>query len=427
VKFEPKPSNTFNAFIDAYFSRCAARFPKLRGLAGKWTFDDLIPGLSDFDTRLIFSDDVTPCEWAQMSIAVGEIHTQLAGERREWARILEHLPGLNLKTAEMLDPVFYYPEFRQWTYYRGDASVLNRIRGYLEEKPWEVRDELFHLKKFATYYGPYCRGIDPPVNMGPWESKYPLHSRYMHYFTPPVQAAMSIVRRQGVCGKMEALQGARETFPNPDVIDRVLDAVEQHYELEVDYEEPRLTGIERQLDDYLRGVYAFLADYVTLIEVDPSDSPAQLKARVAAIPVDPVERFYEGAKFSRFMKGRLLFYATDIPWFDTTWIIRNEIVRMKKNFYETPLTTYGQVFYADAPPSATVLDRLARKGTLSSETCSAVRQLAVLLDTSYADEDRRERARQIAELFEPAQLMLEILGAELVAHFKADGFDAGPV
>ena len=128
MKFEAEPENDFELFIDTYFQRCKQVAAKLRAIAGKWTFEDLLPGLSDFDTRLIFTNDVSIAEWARMSIEVGKVHTQLAKEFPRWARKLEHLPGLNLTGAEMTDPAFYYPEFQQWTYYRGDERILDSIK-----------------------------------------------------------------------------------------------------------------------------------------------------------------------------------------------------------------------------------------------------------------------------------------------------------
>jgi len=414
VKFEPRPANDFEHFIDTYFARCSAVCPKLRGIAGKWTFEDLLPGLSDFDTRLIFADDVTVPEWAEMSIAVGQVHADLAVECPQWARILEHLPGLNLTHAEMIDPVTYYPEFQQWTFYRGDDGVLNSIRKFLAGKTWGARDELFFLKKLAVYYGPYLRGIDPAVNLGKWESKYPLHSRFMHYFTPPVQSAVSIVKRQGVAGKFAALRAARELFPRPEVIDMILDAVDRHYETPEYYREPKLTEIERELEDYLRDVYATLANHVTLIEVTPPDTPARLRTRVGAVPVDPAEQFFEGAKFSRFMKGRLLFYSTDIAWFETTWLIRNELGRIVANFYEKPLKTFGLVRLGQEMSPEAVLDRV-RGDLLPADVCDTAKQFASLAGAPIPDGAEKQRAREVADVFEPVQMMVEVLGTELKA------------
>jgi len=136
MNFEPKPENSFQEFINAYFERCRAVCPKMRGIAGKWIFEDLIPGMSDFDTRFIFADDCTVEDWMDMSLAVGKVHTQLAKEQPRWARILEHLPGLNLTHAEISNPLFYYPEFQQWTFYKGNRDILDNIETYLIKKPW---------------------------------------------------------------------------------------------------------------------------------------------------------------------------------------------------------------------------------------------------------------------------------------------------
>ena len=126
MRFTPKPENSFREFIDTYFSRCRAACPELRAVAGKWIFEDLIPGLSDFDTRFIVADGMKAVDWAMMSARVGEIHTELARSEPRWARILEHLPGVNLTASEVADPVFYYPESQLWTFYDGDPG------GYLD-------------------------------------------------------------------------------------------------------------------------------------------------------------------------------------------------------------------------------------------------------------------------------------------------------
>ena len=51
------------------------------------------------------------------------------------------------------------------------------------------------------------------MNIGRFENKYPLHSRFMHYFTPAVQSALSLVERRGVRGKLDALRAAKNVFP----------------------------------------------------------------------------------------------------------------------------------------------------------------------------------------------------------------------
>lgn len=412
MKFQPKPANDFPEFIETYFKRCQTVCPKIVACAGKWQFEDLIPGLSDFDTRLIASDDTTTVDWMRMSLAVGRVHTELAEERPGWARILEHLPGVNLTLSELCDPVFYYPEFRQWSFYHGDRQGIERVRVALEEAPWSLREELFHLKKFVTYFGPYQRGIDPAINLGAYENKYPLHSRLMHYFAPPVQAAVSLAQRQTRCGKLEALRIAQEIFPHPEVIDQVFDAVERHYELLDRYREPGLSELETVLERYLRDTYATLQEAVTLISVDPSDSREQLRAKVAAVTAEPTDSFFEGIRYCRFLKGRLLFYAKPIPWFETAWLIRNELGRIVNHFYLQPLASYGKARYGKTLKPDEVLDNLCGE-LLSPQECSGMKEFSEVAALPVPDGQEKSRAEQVALYLDNLLVCLEKLKADL--------------
>ena len=106
---------------------CAAG-SSIRAIAAKWTFEDLIPGLSDFDTRFILEGPMAAEDWNTMSLAVGAIHTDLAREFPKWARNLEHLPGVNFTVEEILDSRLFFPESQQWTFYEGDKVVLKEVQ-----------------------------------------------------------------------------------------------------------------------------------------------------------------------------------------------------------------------------------------------------------------------------------------------------------
>ncbi len=77
IKFEPIPINDFEQFINLYYTKCHERVPQIEAIAGKWTFEDLIPGLSDFDTRFIVSNTMTADDWCDMSEAVGQVHLEI--------------------------------------------------------------------------------------------------------------------------------------------------------------------------------------------------------------------------------------------------------------------------------------------------------------------------------------------------------------
>ena len=70
MQFEPKPRNDFEDFFERYYAECRSRIPKIQAIAAKWAFEDLIPGLSDFDTRFIVADDMTFEDWCKMSAEV---------------------------------------------------------------------------------------------------------------------------------------------------------------------------------------------------------------------------------------------------------------------------------------------------------------------------------------------------------------------
>lgn len=410
--FAPKPVDDFDEFIAAYFERCRSRCPQLRAIGGKWAREDLIPGLSDFDTRFIAAAGTRAREWAQISVGVGAVHAEMARSHPGWARILEHLPGINLAADEVIDPQAYYPEFPQWTFYIGDRAVIDATEAALAARPWGREDEAFHLKKVAAYFGPYQRGIDPAVNMGRFESKYPLHSRYMHYFSPPVQAAVSLMRRRACRGKLEALRLAREMFPHPEVIDRVFDALDRHYEIPADYAEPRLTQIERELERYLSSMYATLKGRVTLIEVDGEDDVARLKAKVGTIAVDPRVTFFDSVRFVRLMQGRLQFYAQTIPGFDSAWLIRNELGRMGGMFFETPLRLYGQLRFGSRMTPEEVLGRL-RGQVISEADADGFARFGREASTPIGPGQERERAAAVAATYEPVLRVLERIGDDL--------------
>ncbi len=406
MRFEPRPPNQFQEFIRTYWEQCRAACPELAALSGKWEFEDLIPGLSDFDTRLVLSGEPSPAEWARISVAIGRVHLNLARRRPEWARILEHLPGINLTHREMLEPRCFYPEFRQWTFYQGDPPELREMETYLGGLPWSDADERFHLQRFATFYGPYHRGIDPAVNIGAWENKYPLHSRFLHYFTPAVQAAVSLALRRTVRGKLESLRLARQLFPDAATPELVLSAVERHFEVEPYYEEDRLRELEHRLEGYLRTVATRLAPSIQLIRWDPDDLPEALRAKIRDVAQAPAAAFFEVFKFCRLMKGRLLFYAAEVPWFETTWLIRNELSRIRRLFYEEAFARYARARFQLPLAAEDALARLEGE-LLTSAEARGVRAFADLASKPVEAGREKDRARAIAECFEPLHGSLE--------------------
>jgi len=399
--FTPAPDNDFPEFFELYYAECRRRVPKIAAVAGKWRFEDLIPGMSDFDTRFIVDDDMTVRDWCDMSTQVGQVHLDLCDRYPRWARNLEHLPGANLTWSELTDPAAYYPEYPQWTFYdTADPERLEGAEKYLSDRPWGQEDECFHLSKFCLYYGRYDREIDPPVNLGPFESKYPLHSRFMHYFCPPLQSALCILLKRPVRGKMETVRLARKMFPEEDVFREMQTVVEAHYETPELYEEPELTRLEDRLEQALIMLRDRLAPELTLVPDAENKGVAEWKAALKEVPIPPVVRVFSGARFSRLMKGRLQFYASAPPHFDSTWPIENELLRLRRNFFEIPFGIYWEVRTGRQPQdlAASVNDLCPE--LLTEEEARCVREFVRLLPGHWPDGEQKKIAMAVADVFD---------------------------
>jgi len=344
MAFEHLPPNDFTEFIQTYYNECRSRIPEIEAIAGKWTFDDLLPGISDFDTRFICSNSMTADGWCRMSMAVGQVHLDLCKKYPKWARILEHLPGINLTWDELMDESTYYPEYNQWTFYHcSQPKLLNQAKEKLTHRLWNIKDEYFYLKRFLNFYGPYNRSIDPAVNLGPYENRYPLHSRLMHYFTPPVQSAVSILKRKAIMGKMEALQIAQQIFPETNIFNEVIDIVKQNYEVSELYEESTLSELEIRLFDGLKLVASRLARAITILPNSHNTSLEDWKESLKQVPIDPSLLIFDNAKFARLMKGRLYFYTHVPSHFDSIWCIQNELKRIGNNFFRVPFRIFWEI------------------------------------------------------------------------------------
>lgn len=402
IVFAPRPANDFRRFHELYYAECRRRVPRIRAMAAKWRFEDLIPGLSDFDTRFIVADGMTVQDWCDMSAAVGEVHLDLCRRFPHWARNLEHLPGVNLTWTELTDPAMYYPEYPQWTFYNTeDPARLAAAERYLAGRPWSLEDRRFHLKKFCLFYGRYDRRIDPAVNLRAFESKYPLHSRFMHYFCPPLQAALGLLLGRPVAGKMEAVRLACEMFPDAPVFGEMRDAVERHYEVPALYVEPALSRLEDRLEaalDMLRGRLAsVIAD---IVPGAAGKSTAQWQADLDRAPVSPAMKIFDASRFSRLMKGRLQFYAAAPAHFDSTWPIENELRRLGRNFFAIPFGTFWEATTGEkVKDPAGIVPRLV-PSLLTAEEARCTLEFARLTCGRRAPGAQKQAALDIAAVFD---------------------------
>ena len=400
MKFAPRPENDFAQFIRAYYDECRYRFDRIEAIAGKWMFRDLVPGMSDFDTRFILRDDMTVDDWCRMSTAIGEAHHTLCRKIPGWARNLEHLPGINLTWSELADERLYYPEYQQWSFYHAEtpARVSKALERFVR-RPWDSKDEYFYLKKFCLFYGRYDRKIDPPINLGVHENKYALHSRLMHYFNPPVLSAVCLLLKKNIPGKFDAFEMAGRLFPDLKCWEMLNEIFNAGYEIPKWYAEPRLVELENTLEKALAVIAERLRSIVTLIPASAGSDISKWKQALQQVPIDPALIIFENAKFSRLMKGRLWFYANISEHFDSTWLIQNELRRLGNNFFRVPFRTYWKIKTGEtvADPVA-ILDQL--RGALTDGEIAATREFARLTPGTWETGKERVIALAICDVFD---------------------------
>ena len=401
MNFVPIPPNDFPEFIQTYFERCRARVPHIEAIAGKWTLEDLIPGLSDFDVRFIVREPINARGWCAMAMEVANVHLELALERKDWARTLEHLPGVNLSWSELLAPKSYYPEFAQWSFYHGPPEKIKAFEEMISTRAWDENETAYHWKKTAIYYGAYDRKIDPAINLGPYENKYPLHSRIMHYLAPPIHSLVCLQEGKTGPGKIDAFRRARELFPCPETMEEVLSLIKGHYEAPHYLAEPGLTQLDEKLETYLREATNTILCSQTWLRCKPNPTRDELKAAIRESAGEQgISQLFELVKFARLMKGRLWFYAHDVAWFDSVPLIRNEMNRLRANFYEQPLQIFARYCLHQSLDAEECLREL--EGTLlSPASAQACRAFAALADPACPDAELKNVAAHIVEIYEP--------------------------
>lgn len=414
--FSPKPENSFDEFIETYFLRCRAECPEIEGSAGKWTFEDLIPGLSDFDTRFLTRGGLNAEDWNRLSMAVGKVHLQLALERPEWSRTLEHLPGVNLMWDELFAPRNYYTEFCQWTFYQGVPDKIRQAAGHFSDRTWCEQDAAYHWKRIALYYDRYSRTIDPPINLGEFESKYPLHSRFMHYLAPPLHSAVCLHDRRTTPGKMDAFRRAERIFPQSEVMESVRNAISRHYEIPEWYDEPAITHLDERLETYLRETIDVLLERDSGFDCPRDPSPTQLRVAVGQLPTpSPLAALFENVKFARFMKGRLWFFAQEIDSFDSLPLIRIELGRIRKNFLVTPLEIFSAQILGEKRSWNEVVDALTGQ-VISAEEANVFRKFHALADPTIPESEYKRRSLEIVDIFSPFLTVLEKVSSVAAGH-----------
>jgi hypothetical protein len=223
----------------------------------------------------------------------------------------------------------------------------------------------------------------------------------MHYFAPAVHAGVCLMQQETTPGKLDAYRRARELFPHAETIDLDLGCIDSHYRRPEFLDEPGVTELDRQLEAYLTAMVNVLREKDGAPPCPRDATVAQVKAAVKQLPGSAgLAQLFENVKFARLMQGRLWFYSQEVAWFDSLPLIRIELSRIRPNFLEQPLCMYARLIYGQEADLNGALE-LLRGDVFDGAQIEALQTFAALANPDCPDSGLKQRAREIADIFDP--------------------------
>lgn len=402
--------------------RWSQEFPALALWTCKWRPEDLIPGLSDIDGRVI-CDEIGPDDWVRLDELAYRTHLEIARAHPEWARKLEHTPGVCSTKSEVLDDALFQPEMRTWDFYWGDRELFNQIKEFIQNRGWGPVDEYYFLaKRFVPWCTPYNREIDPPINIPAHIlPKYALHSRVMHYFVPCVKAALAVINRDSVTGKRESLYRWAQIFPGEAVLHEVIHMLDVHYEVPWLEDEQEWYAFEERLWQFIQKITPEVLRAVTIVDLGHDLTMDNLRRKLKEFPGEPMMTLYNGVRFSRIRKGRWMFYLNAPPFFDTGHVCQWEISWLASTFTAPLFDSYAQIKWKERGlPLDEILNRMT-PDLIDQREAKVIRQVFAAAAGRPTGAEARERLRQAAEVYADYYLILERMLADARQTMAAEG------
>lgn len=403
-----------------FFELCAwfgehwsAKFPAFSLWTCKWRPEDLIPGLSDLDARVI-CDQIGPEDWVWLDELAYRTHLEITQARPEWARKLEHTPGVCSTKSEVLDEALFQPEMRNWDFYWGDREFFNQIRTLIQGRTWGPVDEYYFLaKRFVPWCTPYNREIDPPVNIpANILPKYALHSRAMHYLVPCIKAALAVINRDSVTGKRESLYRWLQMYPKEQVLHEVAHLLEVHYEVPWLEDEQEWYAFEERLWQFVRKITPEVLRAVTIVDLGDDLSMENLRRKLKEFPGQPMMTLYNGVRFSRIRKGRWMFYLNAPDFFDTGHVCYSEISWLGSTFTTPIYDSYAQIKWGEKGLSIDEIVARMIPDLIDQGEGKIIKQVFAAATGRPTYAEARERLCQAAEVYADYYLILERMLAD---------------
>jgi hypothetical protein len=423
-KYAIKDSSPADFFVlcQWFGQRWGQESTALRLWACKWRPEDLIPGLSDLDARVV-CDDIVPEDWLRLDDLAYRAHLEVTEAHPEWARKLEHTPGVCCTSSDVLDPALFHPDMRTWDYYWGDHELFGKIKALVSSRPWGQDDEYYFLaQRFVPWCTPYNRSIDPPINI-PQNilPKYALHSRAMHYFVPCVMAALSLVNRQAIAGKRESLYRWAQIYPNEPALQETIHLLDRHYEVPWLEDEQAWYAYEDRLWHFIQKITPEVLRSVRIVDLQGDFSLDQVQRKLKAYPGQPMMTLFNGVRFSRIRQGRWRFYLSAPSYFETEHVCQWEIRWLRSTFTTSVFDAYAQMRWGEAGLGLDEILARMKGPLIGPDDEPVIRRIfaAAAGPPATAEREARQRLRQVVDIYADYYLILERMLAD--ARMQAAG------
>ena len=169
-------------------------------LYSKGHLEDVIPGLSDVDFRIVV-DSIEPSVWRKVDDAFYRAYSSFAaGFPGSW-RLVEHTPGSGYATREV-DMPKPAAERNEWIVLRETAPDVVHF------EPIDQYDlATAARRRLEGYASPYDPRRDPPINVAREHvQRHLLFSICWHYYAPALRCAAFALGRRDVRSKWDAVR-----------------------------------------------------------------------------------------------------------------------------------------------------------------------------------------------------------------------------
>ncbi len=375
------------AIAAEYFQALQRQAEGLLGLVLRGPREDIVPGTSDIDMRLLCGEGV---DWVALDQAVALVHRQFLSRGPQYRPILEHPPGACHLLGECLDARLYLPEMRCWDLVCGDEASWRALCEHLERLPWSVRDEahwlgvlraaIAHLEEEQELSG-------LPRHRGP-------AALLLHWFLPALQAALSLSRAKPIRGRREALYLALEELPPSWALEEAKAAFEDPTRLDGPADEAELRALKQ---DCLRVLHSLWPEGGRATRCAESGEAQELLA------------LYQAVRFFRVRRSHYAVFLSQPQDEESDYLIRNELSTLKDLFLARPLSAYAAWRWGSlSEQPGSVLRRLGEEDFATAQLEAARRLLELACDDMGAEQARAALA-EAAQLWEPFRELLEDL------------------